>query len=120
MELETKNMCGINGIALSSRSKKQINESILRRMTDVISHRGPDGDGIFIDEKVGLGHRRLSIVDVAHGAQPMFNSDKSISIIYNGEVYNLYDEFQKIRTYKTTKFEIDPSGFEVSTFRQKL
>jgi len=91
LELETKNMCGINGIALSSRSKKQINESILRRMTDVISHRGPDGDGIFIDEKVGLGHRRLSIVDVAHGAQPMFNSDKSISIIYNGEVYNHAD-----------------------------
>lgn len=84
-------MCGINGIALSSRSKKQINESILRRMTDVIHHRGPDGDGIFIDEKIGLGHRRLSIVDVAHGAQPMFNHDKSISIIYNGEVYNHAD-----------------------------
>ncbi len=60
-------------------------------MTDVIHHRGPDGDGIFIDEKIGLGHRRLSIVDVAHGAQPMFNHDKSISIIYNGEVYNHAD-----------------------------
>ena len=81
-------MCGINGIALSSRSDKQINEQILRRMTDVIFHRGPDDGGIFIDEKIGFGHRRLSIVDVAHGAQPMFNEDRSKVIIYNGEIYN--------------------------------
>lgn len=84
-------MCGINGIALSSRSDKQINEQVLRRMTDVIFHRGPDEGGIFIDEKIGFGHRRLSIVDVAHGAQPMFNHDNSIVIIYNGEVYNHAD-----------------------------
>jgi len=84
-------MCGINGIALSSRSKRQISEADLRRMSDVISHRGPDGDGVYIDGRVGLGHRRLSIVDVAHGAQPMFNADRSCSIIYNGEVYNHAD-----------------------------
>ena len=84
-------MCGINGIALSRRSKKQINESVLRRMRDVIFHRGPDDGGIFIDANIGFGHRRLSIVDVAHGAQPMFNHDKSIVIIYNGEVYNHAD-----------------------------
>ncbi len=84
-------MCGINGIALSSRSKKQINETILRRMTDVIFHRGPDDGGIFIDGNIGLGHRRLSIVDVAHGAQPMFSEDRSKVIIYNGEVYNHAD-----------------------------
>jgi len=84
-------MCGINGIALSSRSDKQINEQILRRMTDVIFHRGPDDGGIFIDEKIGFGHRRLSIVDVAHGAQPMFNEDRSKVIIYNGEIYNHAD-----------------------------
>ena len=84
-------MCGISGIAFSSRSKKQINETVLRQMTDILHHRGPDADGIFIDGNIGLGHRRLSIVDVAHGAQPMFNDDRSSVIVYNGEVYNHAD-----------------------------
>ena len=84
-------MCGINGIAFSPASKRQINERILKSMRDVITHRGPDDEGIFIDGNIGLGHRRLSIVDVAHGHQPMFNQDKSCVIIYNGEVYNHAD-----------------------------
>lgn len=57
-------------------------------MRDVITHRGPDDAGIFIDKNIGLAHRRLSIVDVTHGHQPMLNSDKSIAIVYNGEIYN--------------------------------
>ena len=60
-------------------------------MRDVITHRGPDDEGIYIDENVGLGHRRLSIVDVAAGHQPMTNEDGSLYIIYNGEVYNHAD-----------------------------
>ncbi len=84
-------MCGINGIAFSSRSGQRVNERILAKMRDVITHRGPDDFGEFIDENIGLGHRRLSIVDVAHGQQPMFNEDKSCVIIYNGEVYNHAD-----------------------------
>ncbi len=84
-------MCGINGIALSSHSNRQINEIDLRRMRDILQHRGPDDGGVFVDGKIGLGHRRLSIVDVAHGTQPMFNSDLSCVIVYNGEVYNHAD-----------------------------
>jgi asparagine synthase (glutamine-hydrolysing) len=84
-------MCGINGIAFSSGSKKRISEAVLQRMRDCIFHRGPDDGGIFVDENIGFGHRRLSIVDVAHGAQPMFNEDNSKVIIYNGEVYNHAD-----------------------------
>jgi len=60
-------------------------------MRDVVRHRGPDDEGIFIDRNVGLGHRRLSIVDVAAGHQPMTNEDGSLQIIYNGEVYNHAD-----------------------------
>jgi asparagine synthase (glutamine-hydrolysing) len=60
-------------------------------MRDQVRHRGPDDEGIFIDGNVGLGHRRLSIVDVAHGHQPMFNQEKSVVISYNGEVYNHAD-----------------------------
>ncbi|HEX9962694.1 MAG TPA: asparagine synthase (glutamine-hydrolyzing) [Pyrinomonadaceae bacterium] len=83
-------MCGINGIAFSNESRR-VDESILRRMRDVIHHRGPDDGGIFVEKNVGLGHRRLAIVDVSHGAQPMFNEDDSLCIVYNGEVYNHAD-----------------------------
>ena len=84
-------MCGINGIALSTRSGRSLDRSVLERMRDVITHRGPDDVGIFIDGKVGLGHRRLSIVDVASGHQPMTNEDDSLQITYNGEIYNHAD-----------------------------
>jgi len=84
-------MCGINGIALSSRSRESIEVPVLERMRDVIRHRGPDDKGIFIDGRVGLGHRRLSIVDVAAGHQPMTNEDGSLHITYNGEIYNHAD-----------------------------
>ena len=84
-------MCGINGIAFSARSKRQIDTRVLERMRDVIAHRGPDDVGMFIDGSVGLGHRRLSIVDVAAGHQPMANEDGTLHITYNGEIYNHAD-----------------------------
>jgi len=84
-------MCGINGIAFSSRSRRRVDATALKAMRDVITHRGPDDEGIYIDENVGLGHRRLSIVDVASGHQPMTNEDGSLYITYNGEVYNHAD-----------------------------
>jgi asparagine synthase (glutamine-hydrolysing) len=98
-------MCGINGIAFSSGSGKKINERVLTKMRDAIVYRGPDDEGIFIEENIGLGHRRLSIVDVAHGHQPMFNRDKSRVIIYNGEVYNHADYRQ----------ELEAKGYEFQT-----
>ena len=84
-------MCGINGIAFSSRSGRCVDATVLQRMRDVITHRGPDDEGIYIDGAVGLGHRRLSIVHVAAGHQPMSNEDGSLQIIYNGEIYNHAD-----------------------------
>ena len=84
-------MCGINGIAFSSRSGRTVSRAVLEAMRDVITHRGPDDEGIFIDGNVGLGHRRLSIVDVSRGHQPMTNEDASLHITYNGEIYNHAD-----------------------------
>jgi asparagine synthase (glutamine-hydrolysing) len=84
-------MCGINGIAFSSRSGQMVSPPVLKRMRDVITHRGPDDEGIFVDGRIGLGHRRLSIVDVASGHQPMTNADGSLHITYNGEIYNHAD-----------------------------
>ena len=84
-------MCGINGIAFSNQSGRQVDATVLKRMRDVITHRGPDDEGVLIDGRVGLGHRRLSIVDVAAGHQPMANEDGSLHITYNGEIYNHAD-----------------------------
>lgn len=84
-------MCGINGIALSSWSGRELDARVLERMRDVIQHRGPDDAGLFVDGRVGFGHRRLSIVDVASGHQPMTNEDGTLHITYNGEIYNHAD-----------------------------
>src|SRR6185437_16902664 len=84
-------MCGINGIALSRRSRRQMDREMVLRMRDLMTHRGPDEAGIFVDSRVALGHRRLSIVDVAAGHQPMTNEDGSLQITYNGEIYNHSD-----------------------------
>ena len=81
-------MCGICGIARSSRDPRPVEPAQLERMRDVLAHRGPDDRGLFVDGRIGLGHRRLSIVDVAGGHQPMFNADGSLCLVYNGEVYN--------------------------------
>ena len=89
-------MCGINGIAFSPRSGRQADEAKIVQMRDILHHRGPDGGGVFVDRNIGLGHRRLSIVDVAHGAQPMFNADRSCAIVYNGEVYNHSDHREEL------------------------
>jgi asparagine synthase (glutamine-hydrolysing) len=87
-------MCGITGI-YNYANEQPVNEPVLRRMTDVIAHRGPDDDGFYVTGKVGLGHRRLSIIDVAGGHQPIFNEDGTVAIVFNGEIYN-YKELAKI------------------------
>jgi asparagine synthase (glutamine-hydrolysing) len=81
-------MCGICGVAVPINSGRSINESLLTRMRDTMVHRGPDDAGLFMDRQAGLGHRRLSIVDLAGGHQPMSNEDRMIWISYNGEIYN--------------------------------
>ena len=80
-------MCGIAGI-FDYRGRAVIDRTLLRRMTDILSHRGPDGDGYHIEPGIGLGHRRLAIVDLATGDQPLFNEDGTICVVYNGEIYN--------------------------------
>jgi asparagine synthase (glutamine-hydrolysing) len=81
-------MCGICGIAAPKRLPRGIDEARLIRMRDALTHRGPDEAGIFMNGSVGLGHRRLSIVDLSGGKQPMTNEDGTIQIIFNGEIYN--------------------------------
>jgi asparagine synthase (glutamine-hydrolysing) len=80
-------MCGIVGI-VNFNPRDTVDETVLKRMRDVLRHRGPDGEGLWTEGPVGLGHRRLSIVDVATGQQPMTNEDGSCWITYNGEIYN--------------------------------
>ena len=80
-------MCGICGILMRD-SGLAPDRGLIERMRDLIAHRGPDGAGLHLGPGVGLGHRRLSIVDVALGQQPMYSADRRFVIVYNGEVYN--------------------------------
>ena len=79
-------MCGIAGIV--SSNNKNIDKELVHKMTDLLYHRGPDGYGFHFDEGIGFGHRRLSIIDIDGGHQPMSDSEKTIWVTYNGEIYN--------------------------------
>ena len=83
-------MCGIAGI-VASHGLRTDDAARVVGMRDVLAHRGPDGAGLFSDASAALGHRRLSIVDLAGGAQPMANEDETIRIVFNGEIYNHAD-----------------------------
>jgi asparagine synthase (glutamine-hydrolysing) len=85
-------MCGICGF-LDSRQTEQSKRDSLRKMCGIISHRGPDDEGHYINGDVALGMRRLSIIDLAHGHQPLSNEDETVWVVLNGEIYN----FQKLR-----------------------
>ena len=80
-------MCGVSGF-IGKTSADKDREAILKNMMDKIVHRGPDQEGMFVDDKVALGFRRLSIIDLDHGMQPMFNETKDVVIVFNGEIYN--------------------------------
>jgi len=82
-------MCGICG--RFNRDGRPVIEREIVGMRDVMTHRGPDGEGVFLDGPVGLGHRRLSIIDLAGGHQPLANEDGSVTIVFNGEIYNFGD-----------------------------
>src|SRR5918992_3586335 len=79
-------MCGFAGIARSGG--RAVQASTLRRMAAAIAHRGPDGSGLTIGDGVGLAHFRLSIIDIAGGAQPMSTEDGQLTVVFNGEIFN--------------------------------
>lgn len=83
-------MCGITGI-FDTRGTRAIDAAQLQRMNDSQQHRGPDEGSMHIEPGLGLGHRRLSIIDIATGQQPLFNADKTVAIVFNGEIYNYQD-----------------------------
>src|SRR6266851_1374204 len=80
-------MCGIVGLAYRDPSRP-VSRDQLERMCAAIKHRGPDDEGLFVEGAVGLGMRRLSIIDLSGGQQPIFNEDGSKVIVFNGEIYN--------------------------------
>jgi asparagine synthase (glutamine-hydrolysing) len=80
-------MCGITGI-FDTRATRSVDAAVLRRMNDSQHHRGPDEGSLHLEPGLGFGHRRLSIIDIATGQQPLFNEDGSVVVIFNGEIYN--------------------------------
>ena len=98
-------MCGINGI-LHLQSQKNVSERVLTQMRDALEHRGPDDKGIYIDKNIGLGHRRLSILDVsAAGHQPFLSEDGRYAMVYNGEIYNFKEFYSELKS----------KGFDIKT-----
>lgn len=93
-------MCGICGIV-----RKGDNKDIIKKMNDRIMHRGPDGEGYYIDGDIAFGHRRLSIIDLSTGDQPIYNEDNSVVTVYNGEIYN----------YLELRSELESLGHEFKT-----
>lgn len=83
-------MCGITGL-FDTRTRRDFDRALLQRMNEIQAHRGPDGHGVHIEPGVGLGHRRLSIIDIATGQQPLYNEDGSVVVIFNGEIYNFLE-----------------------------
>jgi len=98
-------MCGIAGI-FHFETERRADLKVVKSMTDSLSHRGPDGEGFFIHKNIALGHRRLSIIDLETGDQPMFNEDNSIVIIFNGEIYNYLELREELKvlghTFRTS------------------
>jgi asparagine synthase (glutamine-hydrolysing) len=83
-------MCGITGI-VDLRGRRSIDEARLRTMNTRLSHRGPDGDGFHFEPGVGFGHRRLSIIDLEGGKQPLYNEDETVVVTFNGEIFNFME-----------------------------
>src|SRR5215216_5629415 len=85
-------MCGIAGFVESATTTSPYgpaeSRALIHRMCEVIRHRGPDDEGVFVDDGVALGMRRLSIIDLSTGHQPIHNEDRTVWIVFNGEIYN--------------------------------
>ena len=96
-------MCGIVGFI----DKQKYKGNIIKKMTDRMLHRGPDQEGYYMDDNIALGHRRLSIIDLDNGNQPMFNKDKNLVVIFNGEIYN----YKELRTeLKDKKYQFQTNS----------
>ena len=95
-------MCGILAFFTPDHDRV-IEPDWVEQATNLMTHRGPDGLGVHVDRHIGLGHRRLSIIDLAAGQQPVFNEDRSLALVYNGEIYN-YQETRQLLIAKGHRF----------------
>ena len=98
-------MCGIAG-RFNFDAAQPVDRARLMAMTDAVMHRGPDAGGYYLDGAIGLGHRRLSIIDLAPGDQPIRHEDGSIQVLFNGEIYN-YRELRRDLERRGHRFRTD-------------
>jgi len=110
-------MCGIAGI-FHFDTERKADKTLLKKITDVLAHRGPDGEGYYCENNIGLGHRRLSIIDLSTGDQPMFNDDRSIVIIYNGEIYNYIELREELKTFGHKFFTASDTEVIIRAYEQ--
>src|ERR1041385_659326 len=96
-------MCGIFGIA--SQNDHSADAGFVRQAARLLRHRGPDDEGFYVGTRLAMGKRRLSIIGVAHGQQPLFNRDRGIAVVFNGEIYN----------YRELRAELEARGIVFQT-----
>jgi len=109
-------MCGICGVF--NRSGKPVDEIIVSKMTSNLRHRGPDGSGLLVDGEVGLGHRRLSIIDLAGGTQPISNEDGTLQVVFNGEIYNFIELRNELKSFSHTFRTLSDTEVIVHAYEQ--
>ena len=110
-------MCGICGVV--HLDGKPVTHNLLQEMNDLLRHRGPDGEGYFIDDNIGLAMRRLKIIDIAGSDQPLANEDESIQVIFNGEIYN-YRDLRGGLTSRGHRFRTDGDGETIAHLYEDL
>ena len=98
-------MCGICGFAGVIEDPSAVRQEVVQRMADRITHRGPDSSGFYVDEAIAMGFRRLSIIDLEEGDQPIYNEDKNLVLTFNGEIYN----------YRELRAELEARGHQFTT-----
>ena len=98
-------MCGFVGI-FDTTGRRPLDKALLRRMNNSLTHRGPDGEGYHFEDGLGFGHRRLAIIDLQGGQQPIYNEDGSIFVVFNGEIYN-YKKLRKDLEFKGHRFRTE-------------
>ena len=110
-------MCGICGVFTLNGTA--VDRALVRQMSATLAHRGPDGSGTFVSGPIGLGHRRLSIIDLEGGAQPFGSDDGKLQVVFNGEIYNFIELREELinkgHTFRTrSDTEVIIHGYEES------
>jgi asparagine synthase (glutamine-hydrolysing) len=109
-------MCGITGFLHFDKERIAASE-VIKQMADVIAHRGPDDEGFYVKQNIALGHRRLAIIDLCSGQQPMYSDDRKIALVFNGEIYNYVELREELKLLGNTFHTTSDTEVVINAYR---